>query len=91
MKKTIFSTFGLALLLASCTQTGTAGKKMARAEAHAEGKTIFENSCHKCHALPEPKAFTDEQWVGLVNSMAPKAKLTEAQGKLVYDYVAASN
>lgn len=91
MKKIIFGSLTMGLVLASCTQSGMAGSKLKKEKQIAEGKTIFENSCHKCHALPEPKAFTDEQWVGLVNAMAPKAKLTDEQGKLVYEYVSNVN
>ena len=90
MKKLIFTAFAGVALLASCTQKGTAGK-MTKAESIAKGKTIFENSCGRCHDLPNPKSHTDAQWTGIVNAMAPKAKLTNEQGALVYDYVTANN
>lgn len=91
MKKSIVLSLFTIGLLASCTYQGTPGGKRAEAKAIAEGKVLFDNSCHKCHALPEPKDFTDEQWVGLVESMAPKAKLTKEQGDKVYQYVSSAN
>ncbi len=74
----------------SCTPKAvpaTEGTKVRTADELAQGKTIYDNSCGKCHDLPEPTAFTSVQWVGIMNSMAPKAKLTDEQHQLVYDYV----
>lgn len=53
----------------------------------AEGKNIFTTSCKKCHDLPNPTEHSTEQWVGIMNAMAPKAKLTDVQHQLVYDYI----
>lgn len=75
----------------SCTQKGVASSKLTKSESIAQGKVIFENSCGKCHDLPNPKSHTDAQWTGIVNAMAPKAKLSDAQGTMVYDYVTANN
>ncbi len=57
------------------------------AENLQQGKTIFENSCARCHDLPNPTAYTSVEWVGIMNSMAPKAKLTDEQHELTYNYV----
>lgn len=76
-------------LLAACTPkpTEVAGMKTVSAEKLAAGKTIYENSCNRCHDLPEPTAHTAKEWVDIMNWMAPKAKLTAEQHTLVYDYV----
>ena len=76
-------------LITSCTQkpAAIAGTKTYTAEYLAQGKTIFENSCGKCHDLPNPTDHTSIQWVGIMNSRAPKAKLNEEQHQIVYDYV----
>ncbi len=73
----------------SCTPktVPTANTQTATADNLAQGKTIYENSCGKCHDLPEPTKYDAQKWVGIMNWMAPKAKLTEEQHKLVYDYV----
>jgi cytochrome c5 len=52
-----------------------------------EGKTIYANSCTKCHELPETSKYTAEKWTEIMKWMAPKAKLTDEQSKLVYNYV----
>lgn len=73
------------------TSPKTTGTKRLSAEMLAEGKNIFDNSCAKCHDLPNPAKYTDQKWVGIMNAMAPKAKLTAAQSELVYDYVTSKN
>ena len=55
----------------------------------AEGKTLFENNCAKCHKLPQVTEQTREGWIPIVDRMAKKAKITEEQEKLVYNYIVA--
>lgn len=75
--------------LASCTPKPSVveGTKAHTAENLALGKTVFENSCGRCHDLPNPTAHSAQDWVGIMNSMAPKAKLTDEQHQLVYNYI----
>lgn len=92
MKKIFAVAAFIGILLTSCTPktsspTATTGPATSTAEQIAQGKTIFENSCGRCHKLPEPTSYNSVQWVGIMNSMAPKAKLTEGQHQWVYDYV----
>lgn len=53
----------------------------------AEGKTLYENNCGKCHKLFEPSAYTKDRWVKILNWMAPKAKITDEQKAKVFAYV----
>lgn len=80
--------FAVAFLV-SCTPKTPAvtGTKTITAEYLAQGNTIFTNSCGKCHDLPNPTDHSAQDWVGIMNSMAPKAKLTEKQHEMVYDYI----
>lgn len=91
MKKIIAAASFAAVLLASCTpKASTATTPVAStstAEEIAQGKTIFENSCGTCHKLPDPTSHTSVQWVGIMNRMAPKAKLSDEQHQWVYDYI----
>ncbi len=91
MKKLFFLAIVGSAFAVSCTQKAVADAKITKSESIAQGKVIFENSCGKCHDLPNPKSHTDAQWTGIINAMAPKAKLTDAQGTMVYDYVTANN
>lgn len=91
MKKIFVASSIIAIFAASCTPkavaTTTASPIKSTADQIAQGKTIFENSCGKCHKLPEPASHNSVQWVGIMNSMAPKAKLNEEQHQWVYDYI----
>ncbi|UZT96156.1 cytochrome c [Chryseobacterium fluminis] len=91
MKRIILAGSLAAVALLSCTpKASTAASPVlavSTAEQIAQGKTIFENSCGRCHKLPDPAKHTPVQWVGIMNSMAPKAKLTDEQHQWVYDYV----
>ena len=53
------------------------------------GKMIFTGNCAKCHGIKEPETRTAAQWDKILNRMIPKAKLNEADGKLVRAYVMA--
>lgn len=92
MKKIIAAASFTAILLVSCTpkastSAATAGTSTSTVEQIAQGKTIFESSCGRCHKLPDPASHNPVQWVGIMNSMAPKAKLNDDQHKWVYDYI----
>ncbi|HEX7868485.1 MAG TPA: cytochrome C [Chryseobacterium sp.] len=92
MKNLFASATFILVLLASCTPKATTVAEAPKsatstAEQIAQGKTIYEASCKRCHKLYEPTQFTSVEWVGIMNAMAPKAKLTEEQHQWVYDYV----
>lgn len=53
----------------------------------AAGKKVYESSCNRCHGLFSPNEFTQERWVGLVNWMAPKARLSDEEKAQVLAYV----
>lgn len=93
-RRTTKSTLLIAVLAASgflvaCTPKPAAveGTKTNTAENLALGKTIFDNSCGRCHDLPKPSDHSAQDWVGIMNAMAPKAKLNDDQHSLVYNYI----
>lgn len=88
-KALIFSAIAVAGILASCTPQPAVvkGSKTNTVETLALGKTVYENSCAKCHDLPNPTDHSAQDWVGLMNSMAPKARLNDLQHEMVYDYI----
>lgn len=53
----------------------------------ARGKPLFESSCKKCHALHQPSSRTALDWVNIMSSMGPKAKLGEAEYMYVASYL----
>ncbi|AYZ37997.1 cytochrome C [Chryseobacterium indologenes] len=93
MKKTILIGIAVSAFLLSCGPTSTAvtGPKYTSSEKLAQGKTIFENSCAKCHQLPEPTKHDNQGWIKTLSRMAPKAKLNDDQHQMVYDYLISVN
>jgi len=55
--------------------------------ALAEGKSLYENNCAKCHDLYDRRQFTAEQWTPITISMAKKAKIDEATRVKIYNYL----
>ncbi|KUJ57463.1 hypothetical protein [Chryseobacterium aquaticum] len=93
MKKSIVIMIFSAAFIVSCGPKSTAvtGPKFSSAENLAQGKTVFENSCNRCHKLPDPAKHDDQRWIKTLSRMAPKAKLTDEQHQMVYDYLISMN
>ncbi len=53
----------------------------------AEGKSLYENNCNKCHPLYKPSDFNAEQWKPIVLDMQKKAQLDDLQGQKIYNYL----
>lgn len=53
----------------------------------AEGKSLYENNCAKCHKLYNTKDFTAEQWKPIVARMQKEAHLDDVAGQKIYNYV----
>lgn len=51
------------------------------------GMETYNAKCGKCHDLPKTSAYTADRWQKIVDWMAPKAKLTEAEKANVLIYV----
>ena len=64
-------------------------KNVALTPELAEGKVMYENNCANCHKLFPASKHTKEEWIPVLNNMAKKAKLTEEQKGLVYNYLVA--
>ncbi len=53
----------------------------------AEGKSLYENNCAKCHRLYDAKEFSAEEWKPIVARMQKKAHLEDLQGQKIYNYI----
>jgi len=53
----------------------------------AEGKTIWENSCQKCHKLYSPENYTVRKWENILPRMSKRAKLDDKQSAHVRAYL----
>ncbi|HOW30973.1 MAG TPA: cytochrome c [Bacteroidales bacterium] len=93
MKPILAAILLLALVACSTTKMYTPSganenKRITATLAELEqGRNLYVNNCNKCHGLSKPESRTPEQWTKVLESMAPKAKLTDAQKELVYKYL----
>lgn len=55
----------------------------------AEGKSLYENNCAKCHQLYNPKDFNEDQWFQITLKMQPMADISDEVRQKIYKYVTA--
>jgi hypothetical protein len=92
MKKTIISFLGITTILFACspkTTTKSVGESIST-DPMLMGKSLYVSRCSKCHELPKVGDFTVNKWTGIVDWMAPKAKLSTQEKQLVLGYVQAN-
>ncbi|RZJ35498.1 MAG: cytochrome c [Flavobacterium sp.] len=90
MKSKIVAIAFVLSALACSTKKPVADKKEeapAVSTEIAEGKSMFENNCARCHKLFSPTAFTREQWEPILVKMQRKAKLDDAQMAQIRTYI----
>jgi hypothetical protein len=51
------------------------------------GRTVYLRRCGGCHLLHRPSEVTAAKWPGVVGKMAPRAKLSPADGADVLRYL----
>lgn len=54
-----------------------------------KGESVFTNRCGRCHGLPETSKYSAARWEGIMNAMAPRARLSKEEEVHVRAYVAA--
>jgi cytochrome c5 len=56
----------------------------------AEGKSMYEFNCGRCHQLYEPTSVPKERWQSILNRMQPKAKISDQETASIYNYLISS-
>lgn len=82
----------VAVLLYACSSksnipTAEVPKEKVLSPELAEGKSLYENSCGRCHQLYNAKDYSAEQWKPIVQRMQKKSRLDDAQGLKIYNYL----
>ena len=93
MKTKILAVTLLGILIYSCSPKivpTTEPKKIELSAALAEGKSLYENNCAKCHDLYKPTDFNAEQWKPIMLSMQKKANISDEQREKIYSYLTAN-
>jgi cytochrome c5 len=92
MKYKLLALSVVAAVLYSCSSkssipTAEVPKEKVLSPELAEGKSLFENSCGRCHQLYNAKDYTAEQWKPIVKRMQKEASLDDVQGLKIYNYL----
>lgn len=92
MKSRVVFLFCIIFLHSACSKklvpdAGAAKKETAVADMTLAGKNIYLSKCGRCHALKDPGDFTRQQWIPIMDRMAVKAKLSDAEKVDVLSYV----
>jgi cytochrome c5 len=80
----------LCIVLTSCgSKLYTPSTKTATVslENLTKGRDLYSNSCSSCHQLFLPNKFTADEWQKNLNWMQGRAKITDAEKQLIYDYL----
>lgn len=89
--KIILGLFATAIFCSCTTQKAVVEEKKVEAKienpALAEGKSLYEANCAKCHKLYDSKDFTAEEWTPIVMKMQKKARITDEQRDKIYAYL----
>jgi hypothetical protein len=96
MKTKILAVALFAIVLYSCggsksTTPVVEPKKVELTSDLAEGKSLYENNCAKCHSLYKTNDFNAEQWKPILLDMQKKAKISDEQREKIYNYVVSGN
>ena len=57
----------------------------------ARGHDVFVSRCSSCHSLPRPEIKSPEEWDGVLDEMAARAKLSAADRTLVSHYLSTAS
>lgn len=89
MKKNLFLVLCLFSFLCACgVKSAQKSAEKAPSAEFAAGKAIYSEKCSKCHPAFEVTSKSVDRWNQVLTPMIQeKAKLNEADGKLVEAYV----
>lgn len=72
------------------TGSKTPATPSTNASPEVQGQATFNAKCGRCHGLKPTSDYTADRWVSIMQSMAPKARLTDAEKENVLAYVKAN-
>ena len=78
-----------ALLVASLAALACAGAP-AQQGGPADGERLYRSRCTACHRAYPPSSRDRASWAKLLEKMAPRAKLSDAERALVTEYLQSS-
>ncbi len=73
----------VAINLSSCTSSESA--------ASQSGAQLWGTNCIRCHNIPSPKAYNDEEWTAIVNHMQKVAGFTVKDADKIAEFMKSAN
>lgn len=91
-KNNLILAFGAAITLIACApKTAEVVKPVEKPSFPtteiAEGSTLYQENCGKCHKLKTVTSYSAEEWQKIVPRMAKKAKIDASAESKVLAYV----
>ena len=91
----LYGFFSLLLMLSACSAPAplfqpteqmaqTSGVKLADLQ---QGRTLYVASCSGCHTLYTAETYTKTEWTTNLNKMQRKAKISDGEKALIYNYL----
>lgn len=80
-----------ALFLMTTTAMVISACKPSQAVQDKMGATLWGENCQRCHNLPPPTMYNDDQWKAIVTHMQVRANITKTEATKILEFLQASN
>lgn len=67
------------------------GCKPSQAILDKSGATLWSENCQRCHNLPPPTMYYDDQWKAIVTHMQVRANITKTEADKVLEFIQSAN
>lgn len=67
------------------------GCKPSQVVTDKVGATLWSENCQRCHNLPPPTMYNDDQWKSIVTHMQVRANITKEEATKILDFLQTSN
>lgn len=57
----------------------------------AKDERMFKSRCISCHTKPDPKKFSDEKWIKVIDKHKTRIKWDDNTWQLITQYITRSN
>jgi len=75
----------------SCNATQTVAENTSNTAQVATGAQVWSSNCIRCHNMPSPSAYNDNEWTAIVNHMQKVAGLTVNEADSVAAFMKSAN
>jgi len=67
------------------------GCKPSQAIAEKSSANLWSENCQRCHNLPAPTMYNDDQWKVIVTHMQVRANITKNEADKIMEFLQAGN